>query len=272
MADVRIGIAGAAGRMGAALVRETSATAGCRLVAACERAGSLAVGRDVGDLAGLGALGVAVTDSAEGVFRAAEVVIDFTAPQATAVHAELAARHGVALVVGTTGLAASHEAVLQGASRKVGVVRAANFSIGVNLLLALTERVAATLGPDYDAEIVEMHHRHKKDAPSGTALALGEAVAEGRKIPLAEHAVRGRDGITGERPVGAIGFASLRGGDVVGDHTVIFAADGERLELTHKASHRRIFAKGAVRAALWIKGRPPGLYSMRDVIALAAGA
>ena len=237
-------------------------------LAACERGGHPAIGRDVGDLAGLGALGVAVTDSPEGVFRSAEVVIDFTAPAATQAHAELAARHGVALVVGTTGLAAVHEAALKEAAHKVAIVRAANFSIGVNLLVALSEKVAATLGPDYDIEIVEMHHRHKKDAPSGTALALGEAVAQGRKVALAENAVRGRDGITGERVAGSIGFASLRGGDVVGDHTVIFATEGERVELTHKASHRRIFAKGAVRAALWVKGRPPGLYSMRDVVAL----
>jgi 4-hydroxy-tetrahydrodipicolinate reductase len=226
------------------------------------------VGRDVGDLAGLGALGVAVSDSAEGIFRSAEVVIDFTAPSATASHAGFAARHGVALVVGTTGLASVHEAALAEAAHKVAIVRAANFSIGVNLLLALSEKVAATLGPDYDIEIVEMHHRHKKDAPSGTALALGEAVAAGRKVSFRDAAVRGRDGITGERVTGSIGFTSLRGGDVVGDHTVMFATEGERLELTHKASHRRIFAKGAVRAALWLKGRPPGLYSMRDVVAL----
>jgi 4-hydroxy-tetrahydrodipicolinate reductase len=272
MTDTRVGIAGAGGRMGAALIRQMSATAGCRLVAACERSGHLAVGRDVGDLAGLGALGVAVSDSAEGIFRSAEVVIDFTAPDATASHAEFAARHGVALVVGTTGLGPAHEAALQDAARKIAIVRAANFSIGVNLLLALSERVASTLGADYDVEIVEMHHRHKKDAPSGTALALGEAVAEGRKVSLADVAVRGRDGITGERKPGAIGFAALRGGDVVGDHTVIFATEGERLELTHKASHRRVFAAGAVRAAAWVKGRPPGLYSMRDVIALTGGA
>lgn len=271
MADIRIGIAGAAGRMGAALIREASATAGCRLVAACERSGHPAVGRDVGDLAGLGPLGVAVSDSAEGIFRSAEVVIDFTAPEATAVHAGFAARHGVALVVGTTGLAANHDAALADAAHKITIVRAANFSIGVNLLLALSERIASTLGPDYDVEIVEMHHRHKKDAPSGTALAIGEAVAEGRKIALATAAVRGRDGITGERPPGSIGFASLRGGDVVGDHTVVFATEGERLELTHRASHRRVFAKGAVRAAIWAKGRPPGLYSMRDVVALTGG-
>ena len=266
--DIRIGIAGAAGRMGAALIREVSATAGCRLVAACERDGHPAVGRVVGDLAGLGALGVAVSDSAEGIFRSAEVVIDFTAPAATASHATFAARHGVALVVGTTGLSAVHEAALAEAAHKVAIVRAANFSIGVNLLLALSEKVAATLGPDYDVEIVEMHHRHKKDAPSGTALALGEAVAAGRKVSFKDVAVRGRDGITGERVTGSIGFTSLRGGDVIGDHTVMFASEGERIELTHKASHRRIFAKGAVRAALWLKGRPPGLYSMRDVVAL----
>jgi len=266
--DIRIGIAGAAGRMGAALIREVSATAGCRLVAACEREGHPAVGRDVGDLAGLGALGVAVSDSAEGIFRSSEVVIDFTAPAATASHAEFAVRHGVAMVIGTTGLSAIHEAALVGAAHKVAIVRAANFSIGVNLLLALSEKVAATLGSDYDVEIVEMHHRHKKDAPSGTALALGDAVAVGRKVALKDVAVRGRDGITGERVSGSIGFASLRGGDVVGDHTVMFATEGERLELTHKASHRRIFAKGAVRAALWLKGRPSGLYSMRDVVAI----
>jgi 4-hydroxy-tetrahydrodipicolinate reductase len=268
MTEIRIGIVGAAGRMGAELVREVSANAGCRLVAACERSGHPAVGRDIGDLAGLGALGVSVSDSAEGVFRSAEVVIDFTVPVATAAHAALAARHGVALVVGTTGLAAEHIAALDEAARKVAIVRSANFSIGVNLLLALSEKVGATLGTDYDVEIVEMHHRHKKDAPSGTALALGEAVAKGRQVSLANSAVRGRDGITGEREAGSIGFAALRGGDVVGDHTVIFATDGERIELTHKASHRRIFAKGAVRAALWVKGRPPALYSMRDVIAL----
>jgi 4-hydroxy-tetrahydrodipicolinate reductase len=272
MSEIRVGIAGAGGRMGAALIRGVSATAGCRLVAACERSGHPAVGRDVGDLAGLGPLGVAVSDSAEGIFRSAEVVIDFTAPEATAAHAGFATRHGVALVVGTTGLSAAHEAALDEASRKIAMVRAANFSIGVNLLLLLSERVGATLGPDYDVEIVEMHHRHKKDAPSGTALALGAAVAAGRKVPLDEVAVRGRDGITGERKPGSIGFAALRGGDVVGDHTVIFAAEGERLELTHKASHRRVFAAGAVRAAAWVKGRPPGLYSMRDVIASSAGA
>ena len=266
--DIRIAIAGAAGRMGATLIREISATAGCRLVAACERPGHPAVGRDVGDLAGLGALGVAVSDSAEGIFRSAEAVIDFTAPAATASHAAFAALHGVALVVGTTGLSAVHEAALSEAAHKVAIVRAANFSIGVNLLLALSEKVAATLGPDYDIEIVEMHHRHKKDAPSGTALALGEAVAHGRKVSLKDVAVRARDGITGERETGAFGFASLRGGDVVGDHTVMFATEGERLELTHKASHRRIFAKGAVRASLWLRSRPPGLYSMRDVVAL----
>jgi 4-hydroxy-tetrahydrodipicolinate reductase len=272
MTDVRVGIAGAGGRMGAALIREVSATAGCRLIAACERVGHSAVGRDIGDLAGLGPLGVAVSDSAEGIFRSSEVVIDFTTPDATAAHAGFAARHGVALVVGTTGLAAGHEAALQDAARKITIVRAANFSIGVNLLLALSERAAATLGPDYDIEIVEMHHRHKKDAPSGTALALGEAAAAGRKVSLADAAVRGRDGITGERKTGSIGFAALRGGDVVGDHTVIFATDGERLELTHKASHRRVFATGAVRAAIWAKGRPPGLYSMRDVVSLTGGA
>jgi 4-hydroxy-tetrahydrodipicolinate reductase len=271
MSDIRVGIAGAGGRMGAALIRELAASAGCRLVAACERSGHPSVGRDVGDLAGLGPLGVAVSDSAEGIFRSAEVVIDFTTPEATAAHAGFAARHGVALVVGTTGLTSAHETALQDAARTIAIVRAANFSIGVNLLLLLSERVAATLGPDYDVEIVEMHHRHKKDAPSGTALALGEAVAAGRKARLTELAVRGRDGITGERKSGTIGFAALRGGDVVGDHTVIFAAEGERLELTHKASHRRVFAAGAVRAAAWVKGRPPGLYSMRDVIAAAGG-
>jgi 4-hydroxy-tetrahydrodipicolinate reductase len=270
MADIRIGIAGAAGRMGAVLVREVSATAGCRLVGAFERAGHPAIGRDVGDLAGLGAVGVLVSDTAESVFRTSEVVIDFTAPDATAANAALAAQHGVAMIVGTTGLAPGHEVALREASHKVTIVRAANFSIGVNLLLALAEKVGATLGPDYDAEIVEMHHRHKKDAPSGTALALGDAVARGRKVSLNDVAVRGRDGITGERVPGSIGFAALRGGDVVGDHTVIFATDGERVELTHKASHRRVFAKGAVRAAVWTRGRPSGLYSMRDVVSLGS--
>ncbi|HSV29277.1 MAG TPA: 4-hydroxy-tetrahydrodipicolinate reductase, partial [Candidatus Omnitrophota bacterium] len=197
-----------------------------------------------------------------------DAVIDFTAPAATVTHAGMAAAAGKVLVVGTTGLSKDDEAKLQQAADRVPVVYAPNFSVGVNLLMALTERAASILGDDYDIEIVEMHHRHKVDAPSGTALGLGRAAAAGRGVPLDSVWCKARDGHTGARPKGEIGFATLRGGDVVGDHTVMFAAEGERVELTHKASSRAVFAKGAVRAALWAKGKPAGLYTMRDVLGL----
>jgi 4-hydroxy-tetrahydrodipicolinate reductase len=254
--------------MGRMLMQTVLETTGASLAGGIERPGHPAVGGDVGALAGVKPTGIHVGDDPSLLFAAADVVIDFSVPSAVFENARNAEEHAAALVVGTTGLGPEHREALAQAARRVPVVVAANMSVGVNLLLGLTRRVAAVLGPDYDIEIVEMHHRHKVDAPSGTALALGAAAAEGRGVTLDEAAVRVRDGQTGERLKGTIGFASLRGGDVVGEHTVIFAADGERLELTHRASSRAVFAKGAVRAALWCAGKPAGLYSMRDVLGL----
>ncbi len=263
---MKIGVVGCAGRMGRMLVTQITGTGGCDLAGGSEGPGNPHIGEDVATLAGLPASGLTVSDDAAALFAASDAVIDFTAPAATVAHAELAAETGKVLVVGTTGLEDSHQKVLADAAKRTAIVQAPNFSIGVNLLLALTERVAGILDEDYDIEIVEMHHRHKVDAPSGTALGLGRAAAAGRNVSLSDVAQRGRDGITGPRRSGDIGFAVLRGGDVVGDHTVVFAADGERVELTHKASSREVFARGAVRAALWADGKAPGLYSMQDVL------
>lgn len=266
---MNIGIVGTAGRMGRMLIEAVLATEGCRLVGGSERPGHAAVGEDLGTLVGAKPLGLKIGDRPEALFARADAVIDFTAPAAAPTHARLAAEHKVALVIGTTGLASAHLDALAAAAKTVAVVRSANFSIGVNLLLGLTRQAAEILDPSYDIEILEMHHRHKVDAPSGTALALGEAAAEGRRVDLAKVAQRVRDGHTGPRRPGDIGFATLRGGDVVGEHAVIFATEGERIEFAHKASTRAVFAKGAVRAALWTKGRPPGLYGMRDVLGFA---
>ena len=263
----KIGIVGCAGRMGRMLIREVLATPGCALSGGTEAQGD-AIGMDLGLLAGGNAAGIVVGADAKALFAASDVVIDFTVPAATKAHADLAAVTGKALIVGTTGLGADVLAAIEAAAKKAPVVRSANMSVGVNVLLALTQKLAATLGDDYDIEIVEMHHRHKVDAPSGTALALGEAAAKGRGVSLSNAARRTRDGQVGARPKGEIGFATLRGGDVVGDHTVMFAAEGERIEITHKASSRELFAKGAVRAAVWAAGRAPGLYAMTDVLDL----
>lgn len=265
---MRIGIVGAGGRMGQMLVREVAATPGATLAGGTERPGSALLGRELGALAGIDPLGVKVADDPAALFRAADVVIDFTSPAATVSHAKLSVETGTALVVGTTGLSADDQAAIRTAAARVPVVQAANFSLGVNLLAGLVRKVAATLGDDWDIEIVEMHHRHKVDAPSGTALALGHAAASGRGVDLQAMKDTVRDGHTGARQPGRIGFATLRGGDVVGDHTVLFAAEGERLELTHKAASRAIFARGAVRAALWTKGKAPGLYGMDNVLGL----
>ena len=266
MADLGIGIVGAAGRMGLALTRAVSEAEGCRVIAATEMSGHGALGADIGTLAGRDALGVAVTEDAGALFAAADAVLDFTAPAATAAHGALAAENGTVLVTGTTGLEAAQQAAIEAAASSVAVVQAANFSVAVNLAIALVEQTARLLDADFDIEIVEMHHRHKVDAPSGTALGLGRAAAKGRGVELDAVAERGRDGITGARERGAIGFASLRGGDVVGEHTVVFAGPAERLEITHKAAGREIFARGAVRAALWVADKPAGLYSMADVL------
>jgi 4-hydroxy-tetrahydrodipicolinate reductase len=266
--DLLIGITGAAGRMGGMLIREVSQTAGCALIGATEAPGHAMIGRDAGELAGLGPIGVAVNDDAEKLFSLADAVLDFTSAAVSPMHAALAKRFNRVLVLGTTGHEPSQQSAITEAAKHCAIVQAPNMSIGVTLLMALTERVARLLGPDYDIEIVEMHHRHKVDAPSGTALGLGRAAAKGRGVKLDQVAVRGRDGMTGARKRGTIGFAALRGGDVVGDHSVVFAADGERLELTHKSTSRQIYARGAVKAALWAKGKPPGLYSMADVVGL----
>ena len=266
---VAMGVVGAAGRMGTNLVRLIRADAGARAVAASERPGHRALGRDAGEVAGGEAAGVVIHDDAAALFREAEVVLDFTSPAASVAHARLAAATGTALVVGTTGLEAADEAAIAEAAGRTAILRAANFSLGVNLLAAMVRDAARLLDADFDIEIVEMHHRHKVDAPSGTALLLGRAAAAGRGADHDDVAVRGRDGITGARPRGGIGYASLRGGNVAGEHTVVFAADDERIELTHRATDRAIFARGGVKAGIWLRGRPPGLYSMADVLGFA---
>jgi 4-hydroxy-tetrahydrodipicolinate reductase len=262
-------VVGAAGRMGQALVRAIHAAPGVRLSGAVERGGSPQIGRDAGALAGLGDIGVPITDDPLPVFAKADGVVDFTTPAATVLHAGYAAQARIAHIIGTTGLSAEDEAAIAAAARHAPIVKSGNMSLGVNLLAALLEQAAAALGPeDFDIEIVEMHHRHKVDAPSGTALLLGEAAAAGRGVALDASSVRVRDGHTGPRPAGAIGFASLRGGSVVGDHAAILAGPGERITLSHQAEDRSLFAGGAVRAALWARGQKPGLYSMRDVLGL----
>ena len=265
---MKVGIVGCGGRMGRMLSRTVLATEGATLVGGTERADGGLIGTDIGVLLGGEPVGAPIEADPRVLFEAADVVIDFTAPEATAGHAALAAEFDTALVIGTTGLEAAHQAAIDKAATKIPVVQAPNMAMGVNLLFALTERVARTLGVEFDIEIVEMHHRHKVDAPSGTALGLGRAAAKGRGADLDEVACRARDGQVGARPAGEIGFATLRGGDVVGDHTVVFAGEGERIELTHKASSREIFARGAVRAAMWLDGRGPGVYSMFDVLGL----
>lgn len=268
MAEIRVGISGCGGRMGRMLIAEVEGTDGCRIGGGIDAKGSAAIGQDLGALAGLGPLGVTAGDDIAALLAACDVVIDFSVPAASTANAAAAARARKPLVVGTTGLEARDEAALKEAARAAPIVWAANMSLGVNLVIGLVRQVAATLGDDYDIEILEMHHRTKVDAPSGTALALGRAAAEARQVDFAANALRERDGITGVRPKGAIGFASLRGGDVVGEHVVIFAAEGERIELTHRAGSRKIFARGAVRAARWAVGKPPGLYGMQDVLGL----
>jgi len=266
---MKIAVVGAAGRMGRELVRAIHATDGATLAGALEKPGSIALGQDAGLLAGLGKLGVLISDETLETFAKVDAVLDFTMPAASVEFAGLAANARIIHVCGTTGLGVKDEAAIKAAARHATIIRAGNMSLGVNLLVAMTRKIAAALDPDFDIEIVEMHHRNKVDAPSGTALMLGEASAEGRGVDLAKVKDSGRDGHTGPRKRGDIGFAALRGGSVVGDHTVIFAADGERIEITHKADDRGIFARGAVKAALWGKGKGPGLYSMMDVLGIS---
>jgi 4-hydroxy-tetrahydrodipicolinate reductase len=259
----------AAGRMGLELVRTILANPHAELTGAIERSGSEFVGKDPGVLAGAGETGVTITDDPLTVIAQADGILDFTAPDASIEFAAYAAQARAVHVIGTTGFQKAHEDAVAAAARHATIVKSGNMSLGVNLLSVLVEQAAQALASeDFDIEILEMHHRHKVDAPSGTALLLGEAVAKGRNIRLEDKSVRVRDGHTGPRQAGTIGFATLRGGSVVGDHEVILAGQGERITLSHQAGDRSIFARGAMAAALWAHGRKPGLYSMRDVLGL----
>ncbi|HZY12417.1 MAG TPA: 4-hydroxy-tetrahydrodipicolinate reductase [Beijerinckiaceae bacterium] len=268
MSDMRLVVMGAAGRMGRMLVRTIGEMPGVCVAAALERPGSDPLGQDAGTLAGVGPLGVAVTDDPLQAVVNADGILDFTARAASVELSALAAQARIVHVIGTTGLSDADLKKIDAAARHAVIVRSGNMSLGVNLLAALVERAATALGPDWDIEILEMHHKMKVDAPSGTALLLGESAARGRNIALGERSVRSRDGHTGARREGDIGFATLRGGSVVGDHSVIFAGTSERLEFTHRAEDRAIFARGAIRAALWGRGKKPGHYSMADVLGL----
>jgi 4-hydroxy-tetrahydrodipicolinate reductase len=265
---VRIAVLGAAGKMGQAIVRAIADTPGAVLAAAIEREGSAAIGRDAAALAGLAPGQITIGGELPGT--GVDAWIDFSSPAASVAHARAAAERGVALVVGTTGLSPADRASIAEAARSIPVVLSPNMSVGVNVLLRLVAEAARALGPDYDIEVLETHHRHKRDAPSGTALRLAEALAEATGRDLAGTARYARHGDIGPRPASEIGLQTLRGGDVVGDHTVFFLAQGERVEITHRASSRETFARGAVRAALWLRAQPraPKLYDMRDVLGM----
>jgi len=266
---MKIAVMGAAGRMGCALLQAVAENPGTRIAGAIEREGAPEIGSDIGPLAGLDPIGIPVTSDALELFTTVDGVLDFTTPSASIEFAGLAANARIVHVIGTTGFTDADEAAIAAAARHATIVKAGNMSLGVNLLTALTRKVAKALDEQFDIEIVEMHHRHKVDAPSGTALMLGEAAAKGRGVDLKSKAVMARQGHTGPRPDGAIGMQTLRGGSVVGDHTVIFAGEGERIELCHKAQDRSIFAKGAVKAAQWAHAhKKPGLFSMLDVLGI----
>jgi 4-hydroxy-tetrahydrodipicolinate reductase len=269
MSEMRLIVAGAGGRMGRALTRVISETEGAILAGALEAPGSELLGKDAGLLAGLPANGVELSADLWTMSANADGILDFTVPGATIANVAIAAERGLVHVIGTTGLSASDDAVIKSVTSRAIVVKSGNMSLGVNLLAALVKRVAQALDPSFDIEILEMHHRAKIDAPSGTALLLGEAAAAGRGIPLEGHSARGRDGVTGARRPGDIGFASLRGGTAAGDHSVLFSGPSERLTLSHHAEDRMIFANGALKAALWAHGKKPGLYTMADVLGLA---
>jgi 4-hydroxy-tetrahydrodipicolinate reductase len=269
MADMRLIVAGAGGRMGRALTRAIADTPGAVLTGALEAPGSELLGKDAGSLAGLSENGIKLSADLWSLSKDADGILDFTVPGATIANVAIAAERGLVHVIGTTGLSASDNAVIKSVTARAVVVQSGNMSLGVNLLAALVKRVAQSLDDGFDIEILEMHHKAKIDAPSGTALLLGEAAAAGRKVALDHHSARGRDGVTGARKAGDIGFASLRGGTVTGDHSVIFAGPYERLELSHRAEDRMIFAHGALKAAMWAHGKKPGLYSMADVLGLS---
>jgi 4-hydroxy-tetrahydrodipicolinate reductase len=265
---LRIAISGATGRMGRALIEACHAAGGMRLVAALEQPGGARIGADAGELAGLGPLGVPVSADLDKAIGDVDVLVDFTRPEATLRYLDSCQRAGKRMVIGTTGFDAAGKEAIARAARTIPIVFAPNMSVGVNLCFKLADLAARVLGEDADIEIVEAHHRHKVDAPSGTALRLGEVVAGALGRDLKSCAVYGREGTTGARDRKTIGFATIRAGDIVGDHTVLFAGDGERVEITHKASSRMTFAKGALRAALWLADKRPGLYDMQDVLEL----
>jgi 4-hydroxy-tetrahydrodipicolinate reductase len=268
MSDMRLIVAGAGGRMGRALTRVIAETPGAVLVGALEAPGSEMLGKDAGMLAGLGNNGVLLSADLWSLSAKADGIVDFTVPGATIANVAIAAERGLVHVIGTTGLSSSDMAVIKSVTSRAVVVQSGNMSLGVNLLAAVVKRVAQALDESFDIEILEMHHKAKIDAPSGTALLLGEAAATGRQIALEQRSARARDGVTGARNAGDIGFASLRGGTVTGDHSVIFAGAMERIELTHRAEDRTMFAQGAVKAALWAHGKKPGFYTMTDVLGL----
>ena len=269
MADMRLIVAGAGGRMGRALTRVIAETPGAVLAGALEAPGSELLGKDAGVLAGLPANGVELSADLWKMSAEADGILDFTVPAATIANVAIAAQRGLVHVIGTTGLSSSDDAVIRSVTSRAIVVKSGNMSLGINLLAALVKRVAHSLDADFDVEVVEMHHKSKIDAPSGTALMLGEAAAAGRGVDLYTHSARGRDGHTGARRRGDIGFASLRGGTVTGDHSVIFAGAMERITLSHHAEDRTMFAQGAIKAALWAQGKKPGMYSMADVLGLS---
>ncbi|WP_101675497.1 4-hydroxy-tetrahydrodipicolinate reductase [Alloalcanivorax mobilis] len=269
---MKVGIIGAAGRMGRTLIEAVLANPDTELAVAVDVPGSSLIGADAGELVGQGRLGVTIGDELAALAGDADVFIDFTVPEATARHIEVCRAAGSRLVIGTTGLNDQQLATLRAASEQVAICFAPNYSIGVNLCFKLLETAAAVLGDDVDIEVIEAHHRHKIDAPSGTALRMGEVVAQTLGRDLKECAVYGREGRTGERERATIGFETIRAGDIVGEHTVLFAAEGERVEITHKASSRMSFARGAVRAAVWLGGHERGLFDMQDVLGLAGGS
>jgi len=264
----KLAVVGVGGRMGRALIDASHHSENTSLAVALVRDGSPLVGQDAGIVAGIGHIGVAVTHDMPGACGDFDVLIDFTSPAAVASHIKLCREHGRAIVVGTTGLNRAQRTLMEEAAADIPIVFAPNMSVGVNVVLNLLEQAARVLGDEFDIEIVEAHHRHKVDAPSGTALRMGEVVADATGRNLEQCAIYGREGITGARDAKTIGFATVRGGDIVGDHTVLFAGIGERVEITHKASSRMTFAKGAVRAATWVAGKPAGLYDMQDVLGL----
>lgn len=269
MSDIRLAIVGAPGRMGRNLIQAAHQAEGVAVGAALARSGSSLLGTDAGELAGIGKTGVTVTDDLLKVVDDFDVLIDFTRPEGTLEYLAFCRQHQKAMVIGTTGFDDAGKAAIRAAAEEIGIVFAANFSVGVNLMLNLLQQAASVMGEYADIEIVEAHHRHKVDAPSGTALAMGEAIADAMEWKLEDHAVYAREGHTGERKPHTIGFATVRAGDIIGEHTALFADIGERIEISHKASSRMTFAKGAIRAAVWVELRKNGLYDMRDVLNLA---